>query len=646
MTRVGTVVAAVMAGLAGWSLLLPLVGTPAQAGEFTDVLTLWLWGTLITGGIVLLVRIVARGKAAAALEAVMDRAGAAAGWRAAAPAVVVFAVATALVSAVVFQGNPRYIDGFAQLFHARIFEAGRLVAPLPDPVASFAIANTVLLPDGWVSQYPPGQPLVLAAGLALGAWWLLHPLFGALLVAATFRVGRWIGDPTTAWLATILLCLSPFALAVAGSEMNHLPAAALAMGGAACATFAGGRRAWLAACAAGACVGLVAAFRPLDAVVAAIPVTLILTLAGGRTLPALLMAGVGGIAGGLPVLWYNARTVGAWLQFAYAAAWGQGVGLGFHEAPWGGTYTPLKAVRLTALELHRVNVYLFSLPVPVLPVVAAGLLTGRRMLGRRDAVPLVAVAALVGLLFFYWHRDLFFGPRLLYTAVPWLALLSARAIRGLAAWRPDAQLAVATAFAVGLAMIMPARVRAWADEPVLNLHPDREARAAGIHHAVVVIPDGWGSRLIARLWQAGIPPREAEAFYAAIDACTLHLALQAAEAAPGAPDLRAALQTLADRRRPGEPRGVTPDPRLRLPDPPLPPACLAEIRFDRAGYLAFAPFLYLNPASLDGDVVWARDLHRDNGALLRRYRGRTAWRYAPQGPDGVPGFAPLDGGSP
>lgn len=639
-----TGMAAVVVALAAWSVLLPAVGTPAETAEFADTLDVWLWGTLITAGAVLVLRILSRGRAAPGLGAALTRAGATATWRHAAVLALVFGVATALVSAVVFEGNPRYIDGFAQLFHARIFQAGQLVAEPPEPVASFAIANTVLLPDRWVSQYPPGQPLVLAAGLALGAWWLLHPVLGVVLVAATVRTGRWMGDGGAAWTAALLLCLSPFALAVAGSEMNHLPAVALAMGGAALATCADGPRGGWAALAAGLCVGLVAAFRPLDAVAAAVPVALILVLTAPRAVRGLALAAAGGVVGGLPVLWYNAQTMGGWLQFAYATAWGEGMGLGFHESPWGGAHTPARAVRLTALELHRVNVYLFSLPVPVLPVIAAGIVAGRRALTRRDAVPVVAVVTLVGLLFFYWHRDLFYGPRLLYGAVPWLALLTARSVRFLAAWRPTALLAVTAAFAVGLVMVMPARLRAWADEPVLNLHPDRAARAAGLSHAVVVIPDGWGSRLIARMWQAGIPTREAESLYAAIDACTLHRALEAAEETSAEPDaLRQTLQSLAARTRPGIPRGVTPDPRLRLPDPPLPPSCLAEISFDRNGYLAFAPFLYLNPAGLDGDIVWARDLHRDNGPLLGRYPDRTAWRWAPTGPDGRPQFTPLEG---
>jgi hypothetical protein len=68
-----------------------------------------------------------------------------------------------------------------------------------------------------------------------------------------------------------------------------------------------------------------------------------------------------------------------------------------------------------------------------------------------------------------------------------------------------------------------------------------------------------------------------------------------------------------------------------------------ELTYDRPGFLAFAPFLYLNAHDLQGDIVWARDLRDGNGPVFRRYAGRRFYRYGPAPPDGTPRFTPLEG---
>ena len=62
---------------------------------------------------------------------------------------------------------------------------------------------------------------------------------------------------------------------------------------------------------------------------------------------------------------------------------------------------------------------LLDFPVPVLLLGAAGFVVGWRRLTSRDAVPVVAVGSLGALMFFYFHRDIFFGPRQLFSVTPW-----------------------------------------------------------------------------------------------------------------------------------------------------------------------------------------------------------------------------------
>jgi hypothetical protein len=253
------------------------------------------------------------------------------------------------------------------------------------------------------------------------------------------------------------------------------------------------------------------------------------------------------------------------------------------------------------------------------------------------------VVALTGLLFFYWHRDVFYGPRFLFSVLPWVAVVTGRgaALLGSAA-RDHARLraiplSLLVALGVGAVLLTPDRLRAYrTSTPTLNLHPDRAA--ATLDRAVVLIPDGWGSRLIGRMWGAGIPVRGTARLYAGIDACVLEQALDRADADPGErARLAAVLDSLARLGRPGVPANLTDDRALRLlPGAPIPEDCAAEIRYDQRGFLAFAPFLYLNRATLDGPVVWARDLRDRNDALRRRYPDRTFYRYAPREPGAAP----------
>jgi len=644
---------------AAWSLI-PLGAWMADAslGYYATTWQAWFWGTVVAGLAAAAALLLSRGAAATwLLDGWRRLAGRPrAPWFVAVVSVVLAgaALATCLVA---FSGNPRNVDGFAQLFQARIFLAGRLWAPPPPPaeIANFATLHVIIGPR-WFSQYPPGQSLVLAAGLAAGAWWLLNPVFAVALVAGTYRVARWCAGETSARLSAVLLCLSPFVVAVSGSEMSHLPAAAL--GVLAAASAAGAERRWRrSAAVAGALLGVLAAVRPLDAVSAAVPVAVILLMAAppGRRIAALGVTGIAGALFTVPLLWYNAGTTGSWHELGYIYLWGPNHSLGFHPVPWGIPLTPARAVGLTSLDLHQLDAYLFDAPFPVLVLVAVAFVAARRRLGERDAVPVVGAGALVGLLFFYWHRDVFYGPRFLFTAVPWLVILVARGLVLLRRVGRDvapgvtaghaAVFAFAVAMALGLATVTPGRLAAYRRAtPVFDLHPDRDARRAGIHHAVVVIPDGWGTRLIVRMWAQGVPAPRSTRLYAAIDACSLEQALDRASAAgTGGPPLVAGLDSLASLGRPGIRTGATLDPNLRLPaSGALAPECRAELARDSAGMLAFAPFLYLNRPSLDGDVVWARDLGAGNAALFARYPDRARYRYAPREAGGEPVFTPLD----
>jgi hypothetical protein len=631
----------------GLGCLLPIpVWTGVAAGDaFAHEMILRFWGLVIAGLATLLCLALTRARCAAWLRAgfaalLTTPRGAyliALGLLAAAESV---AVAT-----LSFARNPQLIDTWAQYIQARSFAAGLLTAAPPPASLHFGLLQMLTTPaGGWIAQYPPLHPALLAVGMALGAPWLVTPLLAALLPAAVYALGRRSGDERVARLAALLVLLSPFAIAMNASAMNHLPAAlGIATGLALLPAAARGET--RAAALAGLVAGVTLGIRPLDAVaLVVVGAAALLVPISHRVIRPAIAAALGAAIGALPTLWFNALTTGSALRFGYTALYGAGHSLGFHSGPWGEPLTPLRAVGLTAADADQLNTYLFEWPLPVTVLIVAALADRRGLdAGRRTAAAYLAV--LVGLLFFYFHRDLLYGPRFLFSALPAICVLVAAGIVRLAAidrrlprldaTLGDAAVVLVTVVAVqGAVWLGPQRLASYsAAGSVLALQPAHDAERAALNHAVVVLRDGFGTRLIARMWDAGVPVVVSGRLYAAFDACTLDELLRQAEA-QGLRDaaLVEHLQAAAAGASPGRPiPGVTPDPLLRLPvDGRLSPSCAAEIDWDRAGIMQYAAVAHLNTPGFDGNVVWAREMP-DLSTLRRLYPDRPIYRYTPSG---------------
>ena len=556
-----------------------------------------------------------------------------------------------------FNRQPQSIDEMAQLWHARMLLAGHLSIPTePDP-AFFSAMNVIDAGGRWYSQFPIGGPLVLAAGLALGAVWLVNPLLIAVTIRNVYRFAQRAYGEAFARGATLLLLAAPFFLFMGASEQNHVPALALAtLALAALPAWAGAasrRAACVQAAVIGAALGAMATVRPLDALAVAVACGLYqmsVLLRAKQRWPEIAVQCAAGIVPVALLLWVNAHTTGAPLRFGYEVMWGANHGLGFHASPFGDAHTPRRALVLASLYLMKLDMYLFEWPIPALlaPIVA---LVWLRRPTPWDAVLAAIILTVLISYALYWHNGHFLGPRFLYTAVPAFVLLAARAPGAIAARRGSVgrtmayaamPLAVIVAF-TGLAgpVGIPARLAEYrGGQWELKADLAAQTRDAHLGRALVFVHEGWGARLMARMWAVGVSRADAEHLLATSDACALELATEAEERHPPADTVglaaRLAAATPREARQDLRPRGdVTRDVTLRFAGASaLPAPCVAQAQADSVGMSLYPPFLTLNRVGPDGrvggDVVFVRDLGARNDELRARFGDRTWYRYRPR----------------
>ena len=447
------------------------------------------------------------------------------------------------VSTFVFDRLPHVEDEVAFLFQAKTIASGQLTAPAP-PLPEFFEIPFVLVREGrWFGKYPPGYPLVLAAGVAAGQPWLVNPVAGALCVSLVYLLGRRLYGSATALLAAALLVASPFFLLQAGSFMTHVVSLLWATLFVLLFAASRQRRAWGLALAAGASLGMLFLTRPLTAVGIGAPFALWVaaqTLLAKRSARLQLPLLLGFVPFVACFLAYNALTTGSPLKAAYELWWpydrigfGQGVGVLGH-------YGPDEAIINVRYSLRNLANYLFGwlLGLSLVPaVLAAGVAVTRLAVATwrcrtpgndppgvaasaparlpADAaydVLLFAVAvSLVVVHLAYWISDQTYGPRYYFEAIGALVLLSARGILCLAgavrhaarrlapaaSGRPERYAALAVwmlvlgLFLNAYADFVPrefTRYIRWYDIDASGLHVVDEA---GLHQALVFVAYGY-----------------------------------------------------------------------------------------------------------------------------------------------------------
>ena len=228
----------------------------------------------------------------------------------------------------------------------------------------------------------------------------------------------------------------------------------------------------------------------------------------------------GGFVGALPLLLANHATTGSAFRFGYDVLWGTGHRVGFHSDPYGNTHTLGHGLDLATTYVGRAE---------HVPARVAGPGDSRRRghaasrrddSSRWDGLILALLGAQLAAYGTYWGEGEFLGPRFLYTALPALVVLIARAPFVLAERFDRRVLARRGRERAGVSGDRVARSRlavrrAGSRDPSARRAPDAQGRhrrrGEGRERAprAVFLREPFTMRLARRLWGVGMTRSDA-----------------------------------------------------------------------------------------------------------------------------------------
>lgn len=303
--RLASLAAGAVVLAAGWSWIQGALDAPLYDYRFTDLFTLGPVEAAFTLRYLLAASLAALllGWGGAPLAAALGRRAPRPPFL---PALGILAALTAAAVLVVARSVLRdqvvTDDEYAYLFQARLLLAGHVAAPSPELPEFFN--NVFVRADGvrWFGQYPPGHPLMLVPGVALGFPRIVPAVVTGLGVFLTGLVLRPLAGAGWALAGALLLAASPLYLLNGATLLSHSTAyAGLALAVlAALRAASGGGAVWAAAVGAG--IGLTFLARPWTGLVlGTFPAALLLwgTLRRRRWRGLVLAAALAATAGAL-----------------------------------------------------------------------------------------------------------------------------------------------------------------------------------------------------------------------------------------------------------------------------------------------------------------------------------------------------------
>jgi 4-amino-4-deoxy-L-arabinose transferase-like glycosyltransferase len=358
----------------------------------------------------------------------------------------------ALVTQYIFEGVPHLEDELAYVWQARLLAEGKFSIPSPPHPRSFLVPFVVDHEGQRFGKYPPSWPLVLSAGVLLGAREMVNPLLAGLGVWLTYLLGKRLFGQVTGLLAAGLTLTSPFFLLNSGSLLSHplglvLSAAFALLWLAGFAERESAPR-WRYTFGAALVLGFLILARPFTAVGVALPFAvhgLYLFFSPGRSpqqrrqvrTHLLVFGGLGLALAGLVFLWQYRVTGDPFLN-PYTLWWEYdriGFGEGIGVVP-GGHSLAIARINMR----HSLNAGwrdLFGWAGYSWLFLPFGLLAAWK--NWRGLLVGAVFPSLVFIHIFYWIGSELFGPRYYYEGLYSLTLFTALGFAWLAGWLKSPQ---------------------------------------------------------------------------------------------------------------------------------------------------------------------------------------------------------------
>lgn len=339
-------------------------------------------------------------------------------------------------------------DIYAVHMQALTFASGHLYAPAPPVPEAFTQPRFLVVRDIWISQYPPGQALLLVpfvmAGLPI---WLAPGLFAAGIVALFWKIARRRIDEHCAALAVAALVTSAFFVFNATTLYAHAPAAFFGLAAAFSIMKYREGRSLFWVLLAGMSIGAMGTMRPFNAFLFICVLGPVLLADWWRektfrSVMAMVIFGLGGIPFAVILFGYNVLITGS--PFTTIQSW-----VGVTE-PVG-----LISIRSLALTVERMaGLALTTSPVLLLAGMATlPILWQRKKLHFTDLLFPVTV---IGFLFYGGRGGAMnsYGPRYLFEVFPFLVLSCAALVSVMGPARPLVQRLTGAHFALQLALLL------------------------------------------------------------------------------------------------------------------------------------------------------------------------------------------------
>jgi hypothetical protein len=311
---------------------------------------------------------------------------------------------------------PHIPDELAYLYQGRILSTGHLWVPAPAVPEAFTVKWDHILRDGdrWRALYPPGLPLLFALGWLIHAPFLINPMLLGITVIGLFFLAKVLFDERTALFAVAVFVASPFVLLMSAGFMAH-PANLCASVWCVFFLCRGGKNDFLMAGILGSFAFLV---RPYTAFALLLPAFLWCWLKTKDRKQAALRI----LTGCIPLLLLNA----AYNHVLFSSAFRSGYSYD-PDAAFRGSYTRYLFQNFP-WYITGLNRGLWGFPWPDLLIFVPLLAPHKNW--RKDLMLLLCICSLLFAYSIFYYRDIVYGgPRYVYEAVGFLAILAARSIQ-------------------------------------------------------------------------------------------------------------------------------------------------------------------------------------------------------------------------